>query len=609
MDRTRVMILLALMLLPMGALEARLVHLQLLTTTETTYDLAMKRASVEIYRPQRGQMLDVKGRVLAKDEPCFDCYIVLEEYENAPSPLAAVLRMSPEEFQGAIESIYERIEKQTHLRPPNERSRIYRRERRTPYLLKKDIRDAALAIEVAPHRFRGAVVRESLMRVYPYKDVFCHGIGYLARVTANEAKFRELLQNGYFFEGFEELIGQDGIAHLYRRGAFNEELLGVAGLERKYDAVLRGKSGLVILEREAGTSASRTIEIKPAEAGANVELTIDIEVQRALEKLLSGPLIASAVVLDANTGAVYGMVSNRTYDPNDFTPPGNAAAVRSALQDKDNKPLLSRAFQDQFAAGSFFKVVTSIAGLEGKLVRADEVLYCRGKFDEKKTHFNCWIWNEFRGTHDRVTLHQALEKSCNCYYYEVGRRLGAETIGRWGRALGFGSVTGLDLPGEASGRMPDHGREEDAMMLAIGQSQLMVTPLQSAVMMAAVANGGNRVTPHLRRGSEKPPVPLGISAETLKEVRQGLYDVTHGSHGTAHNTRLKEFKAVGKTSSAQAEKGKDSHAWFVGYAPYDAPKYVVAVFLKNAGHGGQMAAPPAAQILEALMAPKEGPRK
>jgi len=609
MDRTRVTVLLALLLVPMGGLEARLIHLQLLTTTETTYDLAMKRQSVEMVRPQRGMILDRKGRILAKDEPCFDCYIVLEEYEAGPSPLAAALRMTTEEFQQAIESIYEKIEKQTHLRPQNERTRIYRRERRTPYLLKKDVKEAALAIEVAPHRYPGAIVRESLMRVYPYKDVFCHAIGYLARVTANETKFRELLQNGYFYEGFEELIGQDGIAQLYRRGAFNEELIGVSALEKKYDSILRGKSGLVILEREAGTSASRMIEIKPAEAGAGVELTIDIEVQRAVEKILSGSLIASAVVLDANDGSVVALASNRLYDPNDFTPPGNSAAVRSALQDKENKPLLSRAFQDQFAAGSFFKVVTSIAGLEGKLVRADEVLYCRGKFDEKKTGFNCWIWNEFRGTHDRVTLHQALEKSCNCYYYEVGRRVGAEAISRWGRALGFGSSTGLDLPGEASGRIPDHGREEDAMMLAIGQGQLMVTPLQAAVMMAAVANGGNRVTPHLRRGNGAPPVPLQISAETLQEVRQGLYDVTHGASGTAHNTRLKEFKAVGKTSSAQAEKGKDSHAWFVGYAPYDAPKYVVAVFLKNAGHGGQMAAPPAAQILEAVMGPKEAPRK
>jgi len=593
------------LLLPLGGLEARLVHLQLISAPETTIDVAGRRQSVEILRPPRGPILDTKGRKLAEDVPSFDCYLVLEEYEKQPGPLAAALKMSPEDFQQAIEGIYEKIDRQLQARPQNERARLYRRERRVPYLLKKDIKEAALAIEVSPQRFPGVVVRESLMRVYPYRRTGCHLLGYLGRVTSNEQKFAQLLQKGYFFEGFEELIGQDGIAQLYRRGTFNEEMVGVQGLEKKFDETLRGRSGLVILERDAGTSASRTIEIKASEPGQSVELTIDIEVQRAVEQILSGPLHAAAVVLDVTDGSVIALASNRTYDPNDFTPPGNVAAVRAALQDNENKPLLSRAWQDNFAAGSLFKIVTSIAGLEAKAMRADESLPCRGKFDEKKKGFNCWIWNEFRGMHDHVTLRQALEKSCNCYYYEVGLRTGVETISHWGRAFGYGSPTGIDLPGEAPGRIPDHGREEEAMMLAIGQSHLMVTPLQTAVMMAAVANGGNRVTPHLRRGESRPPVAFTVSPEALRDVRQGLHDVTHASSGTAHKTRLKDFKAVGKTSSAQAEKGKDSHAWFVGYAPYDAPRYAFSVFVKNAGHGGEMAAPLAAQILDVLFNPKE----
>jgi len=610
MDRSRVMIVLAFLLVPLGGLEARLVHLQLLSSSgDAAPDLSNRRQSVEIVRPPRGRILDRQGRVLAMDQPCFDCYLVLEEYEKNPGPLAAVLKMAPEEFTQAVEAIYEKIEKQVHARPPAERARLYRRERRVPYLLKRNVGGAAIPIEIAPARYPGAVVRESLMRVYPYKEAGCHLIGYLGRANANENRFRELLQNGYFYEGFEELIGQDGVAQLYRRGAFHEELLGVAGVEKRYDSLLRGKPGLVILEREAGTSTKKTIDLKPAEPGQDLELTIDIYVQHAAERILAGPLHAAATVLDAADGSVIALASNRLYDPNDLTPPGNPAAVKAAMQDNENKPLMSRAFQDQFAAGSFFKVVTSVAGLEGKLIRAEDSLPCRGKFDEKRTHFNCWIWNEFRGMHGEVTLHQALEKSCNCYYYEVGRRAGVEAISHWARAMGLGSATGLDIPGEASGRMLDQGREEDAMMLAIGQSQLMVTPLQAAAMMAVIANGGSRVTPHVRRGNDQPPAPLGISAESLKEIRQGLYDVTHSSSGTAHNTRLKEFKAVGKTSSAQAEKGKESHAWFVGYAPYDAPKYVITVFMKNAGHGGQIAAPPAAQILEVLMAHKEPPTK
>jgi penicillin-binding protein 2 len=605
MDRSRVLIVLAFLLLPLGGLEARLVHLQLVTGGEPAPDLNNRRQSVEIVRPPRGRILDRLGRVLAMDRPCFDCYLVLEEYEKNPGPLASILKMSADEFRQAVESIYEKIEKQVQVRPANERSRLYRRERRVPYLLKRNIGDAAIPIEISPDRYPGAVVRESLMRVYPYKEAGCHVIGYLGRATANENRFRELLQNGYFYEGFEELIGQDGVGQLYRRGAFNEELIGVAGVEKRYDSLLRGKPGLILLEREAGSAAKKTTEVLPSEPGQDLELTIDIEAQRAAEKILAGPLQGAAVVLDPDDGSALALVSNSLYDPNDLTPPGNAEAVRRVIGDNENKPLISRAFQDQFAAGSFFKVVTSIAGLEGKAVRADDLLPCRGKFDERRQHFNCWIWNEFRGMHGDITLHQALEKSCNCYFYEVGRRVGVEAISQWARSMGIGSATGLDVPGEAAGKIPDQGREEDAMMLAIGQSRLMVTPLQAAAMMAVVANGGKRITPHARRGGGAPPAPLAISAETLREVRQGLYDVTHATGGTAHSTRLKEFKAVGKTSSAQAEHGRESHAWFVGYAPYDAPKYVVAVFLKNAGHGGQMAAPPAALILEALMSPKE----
>src|ERR1041384_4547242 len=178
MDRTRVLILMAGILLPLGGLELRLFQLQILTSTETPSDLASKRQWIEIVRAPRAPILDCKGRAIAKDVPCFDCYLVLEEHEKNPGPLAALLGMTPEEFQQAIEGIYEKIEKTLQSRPQNERARLYRRERRTPYLLKKDIKDAALTIEVSPQHYPGAIVRESLMRIYPYKETGCHLLGY-----------------------------------------------------------------------------------------------------------------------------------------------------------------------------------------------------------------------------------------------------------------------------------------------------------------------------------------------------------------------------------------------------------------------------------------------
>jgi penicillin-binding protein 2 len=598
MDRTRVVLVAGLLLLPLGGLEARLLQLQVLRPAPER----AKRQSVQVVRAARGPLLDRRSRVLAEDVRSFDVYLVLEEYEKAAWPVAALLGRPAEEIQEGIDGIYEKIEKQVLRRPEAERRRLYHRERRTPYLLATNVPfEAALAIETAPHLHPGAVVRESLRRFYPHGRAGAHVTGYVARITTrdNEARFRELLQSGVLYEGFEEHVGQDGIAQLYRRGVFHDESIGQAGAERVFDDLLRGRPGLQILEREAGTSSRTLTDLLPPRAGSAVELTLDLELQQAAEEILSGPEHAAAVVLDVRSGELLVLASNRTFDPNAFVPPGDAAEVRRVLQDNDAKALSSRAYAQHFQPGSVFKIIASVAGLEERKVTPDERLPCRGKFDEQLRSFNCWIWNEFRGVHGELTLSQALEQSCNCYYYEVASRCDLEPLLRWARAFGFGAPTGLDLPGEAAGRLPTRRvSRHDPLSLAIGQHELMATPLQVAVMMAAVANGGLRVVPHLRRTASPPPVPTGASEAALAEIRRGLYDVVFGAKGTARNTRLREFRTAGKTGSAQAGAGRESHAWFAGYAPYDAPRWAIAVFVAHAGHGGDKAAPLAARLLE-----------
>jgi penicillin-binding protein 2 len=606
MDRSRVLFVLVLVLLPLGGLQARLVQLQLVDPDSYALPATAKRQTIEILRPRRGPILDRKRRVLAEDRRSFDCYLVLEEYEKNPGPLAPLLGMPAEEFQQKVEEIYEKIEKQVRQRPPAEQRRLYQRERRAPYLLRKGISfEAAIAIETSPGRYGGAVVRENLVRNYPFGPSACHVVGYLGRVTGNEREFLDRLQDGYFFQGFEEKIGQDGIAQLYRRGDFHEELIGRTGVEHKYDALLRGRSGLGVVEREPGTSNRTVIELLPSEPGADLELTIDLDAQRAAEEALGTGLKAAAVVLDPATGAVLAIASNRFFDPNDFSPPGNPAAVRRVLGDDEGKPLQSLAFAQQFQEGSVFKEVTAVAALEEKKVGPAELLPCRGRFDERlQRGFACWIWNNWKGMHGELALPEALEKSCNCYFYEAGKRAGMDALLRWARALGYGARTEIDLPGEAPGRLPDRARwENDVLSLAIGQHELMATPLQAAVMTAAIANGGFRVRPHVRLTDPPAPAPLGISAATLAAIRQGLHDVTFSPHGTAHKTDLKKFGAVGKTSTAQAG-GDRHHAWFAGYAPEDKPRFAIVVFVEGGGHGGETAAPIAARILERLFQEK-----
>ncbi len=612
MDRARIMVLLGIAALPLAGLEARLVQLQLIEPGRFAGDLTARTSSIQMATPPRGRILDAMGRALAEDRRSFDCYLVLEEYEKDQGGLAAALGLTPEEIRQDVERIYEKIERQILRRPEGERRLLYRRERRTPYLLRQDIPlEAAFTIETCPDKYPGAVIRESLKRDYPWtteshRRLFpkarpgSHITGYLGRVTASESEFRGLLQDGYLYEGFEELIGQDGIARLYRRGAFHELLIGRAGIERQYDAILRGKPGILVLEREAGKSERNVIELKPAEPGRDVELTVDIELQAQVEEIISGPLPAAAVVMDPRTGEVLALASNRGFDPNAVTPPSDPSAVREILSDNQKRPLVSRAFAAHFQLGSVFKVVTSVAGLEENKVRPDDLLPCRGKFLENSRFFACHIWNSHRMMHGELNLREALERSCNCYYYEVGRRVGLPALASWAAALGFGAPTGIDLPGEACGSLPRRQlQENDVLSLAIGQHELMATPLQAAVMMSAMANGGFRVTPRLRRGAPAAPRPLGISPRTIEAVRAGLQAVVQDPHGTAHSSGLQRFGAAGKTGTAQAGRDR-THAWFAGYAPHDKPRHVVVVLVEGGGHGGETAAPLAAKILEAL---------
>jgi penicillin-binding protein 2 len=606
MDRSRVVVILAFLLLPLGGLQARLVQMQIVNAPEPQA-LSSTVRYIEVSHPTRGRVLDAKGRPLAEDQRSFDLYLVLGEFDKAPWDVSSRIGMAAEDFEQARGEIFSKIEKQVRRRPPAEQTRLYRREQRTPYLLARDIPfEAALAFETAPLRFPGAVVRESLKRVYPSGRVAGALAGYLGPITANERVFREKLQDGSLYEGFPEVIGQDGVAQLYHRGVFHEFRVGVTGIEKRYDDELRGRPGLVVLEREPGTSNKRMSEVKAAEPGKDIELTLDLDVQKAVEAILqSGEHRMAAVVLDAQTGAVVALASTTGYDPNVFTPPSTPskrAAIQALFADHQGKPLSSWAYAQQFQLGSIFKIVTSVAGLEERKVRPDEPLPCNGKFFPTSERFNCHIWKEHHGTHGDLVLYQALERSCNCYFYEVGRRVELEGVLKWARAMGCGSPTGLDLPGEVAGALPRRQTSDrDVLSLAIGQHELMVSPVQAAAMMAAIANGGYRVTPYLRRQDvPPPPVSIGASKETIREVQRGLYSVVHEVHGTAYHSGLREVQAAGKTSSAQSG-GPDSHAWFAGYAPYDAPKYAISVFVEYGGHGGEAAAPVAMKILDLLL--------
>jgi len=607
MDRKRVLLLGALFLLPLAGLEARLVHLQILSHEKYVADLTNKRRSLEIAPAPRGRILDRAGKVLAEDRRAFELHLVLEEFEKEPGAverLALALDLPTDSIRQGIEKIYRRIEEQMDRRPRHERLRILAREKRTPYLLVRDLQaEVALTIETS-YRFPGAVVREGLRRNYPFRTAGCHLVGYLGKVGSEE--YGRLLEGGYFTEGFEEAVGEEAVAHLVRKGVFLEETVGREGAEKNFNEALRGKCGLVVFAREPGRP--REVEdVLPVVPGKDVDLTIDIGLQQFVEKVLeAAPDEAAAVVLDPRSGEIFVLASNRLFDPNRFTPPAKASEIRDYLDPNGSHPLRSRAFAEQYPLGSIFKIVTATSGLENGLVDAEKTIECHGKFKPNLKHFNCHIWNNHQGTHGSLTLRQAMEVSCNIFFYTLGEQMGVAGLRYWALQYGLGQKTGLDLPGEAAGQVPDRQQyAADALSLAIGQQDLRTTPLQVAVLLSVVANGGKKIVPHLRRGVVLPPEPTVISPATIEEIRRGLSDVVHGERGTAKDSGLRECDVAGKTSSAQSGKSRDgkelpTHAWFAGYAPRSSPKYVLVVFIKHGGHGGETAAKMAAQILKEI---------
>lgn len=589
MDRRRILVLTVALLLPLAGLEARLVHLQILSQQKYLGDLTTKRRSLEITRPARGKIYDRNGKVLAEDRRAFDLYLVLDEFERDPSAFERLADFVPD-LHDRIEEIYAKIEKQMDARPKKERIRILAREKRSPYLLMRDLAfESALTIETGGDRYPGTVVREGLKRVYLEPFPVCHLTGYLSLPT--KAEYEERLKNGYFTEGFAEFIGEDELARFVSKGIFQDEFIGRTGIEKTYDEQLRGKYGLMIFEREPGKSREM-VELIPSIAGQDVHLSIDIEIQKFVLDVLArrATTDAAVVVLDPHTGEVIALVSNRLYDPND---------PRPYMLDDVHKPMRSRAFADHCQLGSVFKIVPATAGLFNGIVRPDTVITCNGKFRPDSRYYNCHIWNTHQSTHGDLDLSGAMAKSCNIYFYTIGEQMGKEGLDFWARQFGFGDRTGLDLPGEASGRLPGN----DPLSGAIGQGELMVTPLQVAVMMSVIANGGKRVTPHLRRG-DVPAIPSILDAPTIDALRKALEKVV--KEGTARNQGLEKWKVAGKTGSAQNGKfsngvERPAHAWFAGYFPADAPKYAIAVLVENAGHGGDVAAPIVADIAERLM--------
>jgi len=396
--------------------------------------------------------------------------------------------------------------------------------------------------------------------------------------------------------------------------------MGKTGVEGLCEQYLRGEDGQrVVAVNASGTVLGELKELlEPPVPGKDVTLTIDARLQRHLEEKISPLGAGAAVVMDVDDGSLLAVVSVPQFDPNSFAL-GIDQEEWDRLSGAEDKPLFNRFLQATYPPGSTLKIVSAYTLLTHQLVNPQESLvYCTGAYRFGNRVYKCWK----RGGHGYMNLHEGFVQSCDSYFYKCAEITDIDELASSSRLFGLGSRTGLDMPNEIAGLVPDRayynkrygkGKWTQGLVLntIIGQGEYLASVLQMCRVGAAVANGGYLVQPHVLKIVEGEPTGVyarkkinSLEGYTLNYLRRVMKDVVHGEHGTGRASRVAGLTSAGKTGTSQNPHG-DDHAWFVGYAPADNPEIAIAILVENSGHGGAIAAPIARSLYSIYFAPDD----
>ena len=460
----------------------------------------------------------------------------------------------------------------------------------------------------------GVTPEVGLNRFYPRSHDFSHIIGYVGAVNERDKK----RMNRDYEAGL--IAKKDPLLEIPK---FE---IGKTGIESRLDTQLRGKAGNKRIEVNSVGRVMREIDRVGHLNGADITLTIDTKLQNFVQERLIG-LSASAVVMDINNGDLLAVSSAPTFNPNKFVD-GISHKDYNALLDDPYKPLWNKSVQGKYPPGSTFKMIVALTALEAGSISLNEKINCTGFTEVSGQKFHCWK----KGGHGLIDFHNSLMQSCDHYYYELAQRVGITKIAAMAKKLGVGEQHDLPLPNVTRGLMPDRewksrarGQEwriGDTLNASIGQGYVLTSPLQLAVMTARLATN-RRVKPRLIKTYSGLTIPiekfesLGIDPLAIKEVQTGMYSVLNSKKGTAYGSRIESKRQhfAGKTGTSQVtgisrseredgvSKNEDKpwkyrdHALFVGYAPFENPKYAVSVIVDHGGSGSASAAPIARDLI------------
>lgn len=547
------------------------------------------RISTRLLVPPRGVILDRNNVVIAGNQQNFQAMIVAEQTTNVEQTLESFKQILP-----LSASEEERIKKDL---------KKYRRF--VPIKVKDGLSwEDISAILLASQDLPGIIIDDGLNRYYPYGKELAHVLGYVSAVSEEDLK-----------KDNDPLLGIPGFK------------IGKDGVEKMLEKRLRGKGGDVKIEVNAIGRVMKEIDRIDGVPGDKINLSIDVRLQQKASELF-GSESGAAIVMDVHTGEILAFVSTPSYDSNDFVQ-GVSHQIYNDLLANEKSPLMNKAVSGQYSPGSTFKMIVALAALEAGVITKDTKVACHGKMMLGGHTFHCWK----NAGHGPLNVVEALQHSCDIFFYDISQKVGIDKIAAMARRFGLGKITGIGLDSEKKGLIPDREwkmkryKEQwqtgETLIVGIGQGSVLTTPIQLAVMTAAIANGGYIIKPTFikNEGEKVERTKLKISPADLNIVKEGMYNVMNKQGGTALASRFdyNGKKISGKTGTTQVRrismKERQSgvltqdelpwryrnHALFVGYAPHDNPKYVISLLVEHGGGGGGVAAPLAAKLmLEAL---------
>ncbi len=628
--RLRIQFLALFMLLGMGALGLRLWWVQVAHGVEWTAQLRTSSQATVRIPSVRGEIKDRNGLTLVQNRASYEVDFYLPEMvkgyrERFGSPPLTEYRATingmpkdmkePDIIKIVNDGIIPRLNDLDLARDYNSNrlQRHYRNDTEVPFSYIKDI-DFPTMAKFSEHDvgLPGVDIAIKPVRSYIYGALAAHLLGYVGMPDDVD---KEEARKFTFYQADVE---------------------GKSNIEKSMDEYLRGKPGMRYLRKSAKGTIEGILREDPPQQGANVFLTLDARIQSITEEALRAVGRGGAVVVDPNNGNILAMASVPSFDPNKFIPSIKAKDWK-ALQKDEADPLVNRAIS-ALPPGSTFKLITSLAGLRRNLANAR--YNCGGGVSYGDHFFQCWA-AEKHYTHGTLGLVDAIKVSCDSFFYQYGNAASIQSIDTVGKMLGIGEESGLRLTGEQTGNLPGpewmqihHPQERwsqaQTANVSIGQGYTLVSPLQLAMAYATIANGGICYYPRLvdkvlkqdgspvleEHGNVAVPQTPQVRSDLRKElspdkielVRKGLWKVVNEDGGTGGRARLKDVQVAGKTGTAQAtDRGhKDTVAWFACFAPFENPKYVVAVMVQGGEHGGSVAGPVATRILERALALDEG---